>query len=112
MCFTKLYKKWRALIHRKEYLFSAFYVFSRKLSVLDVIQVDSQEKKKVGVLWHNTWEIDQAKTNIWNLQRVTVMGGNEFDDKLLEPCDDLLLAEFGSLQTKLRKHLINFNPQQ
>ena len=110
MCFTKLYKKWRALIHRKEYLFAAFYAFYRKLSVLDIIQVDSQEKKKVAVLWHNTWEIDQAKTNIWNLQRVTVMGGNDFDDKLLEPRDDLLLAEFGSLQTKLRKHLINFNP--
>ena len=38
------------------------------------------------------------------------MGGNEFDDKLLEPRDDLLLAELGSLQTKLRKHFINFNP--
>ena len=40
------------------------------------------------------------------------MGGNEFDDILLEPCDDLLLAEFGSLQAKLRKHSINFNPEQ
>ena len=61
MCFTKLYKKWRALIHRKEYLFAAFYAFSRKLSVLDIIQVDSQEKKKVAVLWHNTWENRSSK---------------------------------------------------
>ena len=41
--------------------FAAFYAFSRKMSVLDMIQVDSQEEKKVGVLWHNTWENRSSK---------------------------------------------------
>ena len=38
-----------------------FCAFSRKLSVIDIILVGSQEKKKVAVLWHNTWENRSSK---------------------------------------------------